>query len=115
MNKKEDFGKFDFVSKIGLFGGISVLLTVVSIVFLATHGITYGIDFAGGTELQVKFQNEVKQEEIRKMADDLKLLNPQIQKFEGSEYVIRFQTETGKAERETNDLQNARDFGNSVC
>ncbi len=51
----ENSGKFDFVGKVGLFGGLSVLFVVVSLIYLAIHGVTYGIDFSGGTELQVKF------------------------------------------------------------
>ena len=44
-----DYGKFDFVGKAGIFGGISALFVVVALIYLAVHGVTYGIDFAGGT------------------------------------------------------------------
>jgi preprotein translocase subunit SecF len=48
-NKNEEsFGRFDFVGKVGLFGGISLLLVVLSFVYLLVHGVSYGIDFAGG-------------------------------------------------------------------
>ncbi|PIS11150.1 MAG: protein translocase subunit SecF, partial [Bdellovibrio sp. CG10_big_fil_rev_8_21_14_0_10_47_8] len=55
-----DYGKFDFVGKIGVFGGISVVFVVASLIYLAIHGMHYGIDFAGGTEMQVKFAQKVE-------------------------------------------------------
>jgi preprotein translocase subunit SecF len=102
-----DYGKFDFVSKVGLFGGISVLVVVLSLVYLAIRGIPYGIDFAGGTELQVKFGQPVSIEQVRELALKQNLLNVGIQGYGGtSEYIIRFQTPTGATDKEANENQN---------
>ena len=51
-NDNSNFGRFDFVGRIGLFGGISLILVVASLIFIAIRGISYGIDFKGGTEIQ---------------------------------------------------------------
>lgn len=104
MNKtKDSFGKFDFVGKIGLFGGISVVFVVLSFVYLIVHGISWGIDFVGGTEVQVKFAAPVSIESVRKNVDALGLMNPSLQAFAtGDEYVIRFQMPKMGTEKETN-------------
>lgn len=102
-----DYGRFDFVGKVGIFGGISLLLVVVSLAFLAIRGITYGIDFAGGTEMQVKFAEPTKIDEVRAVVDKQKLPDPQIQGFgDTSEFIIRFQTIHGANDKETNEIQN---------
>jgi preprotein translocase subunit SecF len=107
--KKEslDFGKFDFVGKVGLFGGISLALVVISLVYLAVKGINYGIDFSGGTEVQVKFATDVGIDRIRTLAESQKLVGVSLQKFDiGNEYVIRFQTPEAATEKEVNELLN---------
>jgi preprotein translocase subunit SecF len=106
-NKNEDSGKFDFVGKAGLFGGISLALVVVSLVYLAVRGLTYGIDFSGGTELQVKFGQEVQMSQLRTLVEkQAGVQNAGVQAFgEGYEYIIRFQTAVGKTDKETNENQ----------
>ncbi|MEZ0391363.1 MAG: protein translocase subunit SecF [Pseudobdellovibrionaceae bacterium] len=105
-NQTHDYGKFDFVGKVGIFGGISLFLVVASLVYLAVRGITYGIDFAGGTEIQVKFSQPVTIDQVRALAEKQNLLNVGLQSFgEGSEYIIRFQTHEGATDKETNENQ----------
>lgn len=107
-NKSESFGRFDFVGKAGIFGGVSLLLVVASLIYLAVHGISYGIDFKGGTEIQVKFAQTVTIDQARKTLDDLKLGEIGVQSFgEGDEFIIRFQGKQGKTDKETNELLNA--------
>lgn len=107
MKNENDFGKFDFVGKAKFFSSISVLAVVLSLGYLAVRGITYGIDFSGGTEVQVKFDTDVSINDVRTLVNAQNLSNPGIQAFdETNEFVIRFQTPTGKTDEETNLLQN---------
>lgn len=108
MQGKHDYGRFDFVGKIGVFGGVSLALVVAALVYLAVHGITYGIDFVGGTEMQVKFgSGKVNIEQVRAIADKQGLLNVGLQSFgDKDEFIIRFQTVHGKTDKETNEIQN---------
>ncbi len=102
---KYDFGRFDFVGQIGLFGGISAVLTILSLVYLMFSGINYGIDFKGGTEIQVKFQDKVGIDDIRKSMEKLSLGEFGVQGFgDVSEFIVRFQTEKKGTEKETNAL-----------
>ncbi len=109
MQKNElDSGKFDFVGKIGLFGGLSLLFVLVSIIYLMWHGVTYGIDFRGGTELQVKFGQKVEIADIRKTLETADLGEVGVQSIgEENEFVIRFQGRSGKSDKETNDILNS--------
>ncbi len=104
---KNDFGRFDFVGKVNLFGGISLLLVVASLLYIAIKGINYGIDFRGGTEMQVRFAQKVDIGEIRQVVESLNLGEVGVQSFgEGNEFVIRFQGKEGKTDKETNELLN---------
>jgi preprotein translocase subunit SecF len=104
-NNKESFGKFDFVGKAGFFGGLSVVFVLVSLVYLLSNGINYGIDFAGGTEVQVKFQQSVSIDEVRKLADEQGFRGASVQAFDNNEFIVRFQTIEGNTEKETNENQ----------
>jgi preprotein translocase subunit SecF len=110
-NNQESFGRFDFVGKAWLFGGISLLLTVVSLAYLAIHGINYGIDFKGGTEIQVKFDQGVTVHDVRTSITKLDLGEVGVQSIgEGTEYIIRFQGRVGANDKETNEILN-KDIG----
>ena len=103
-NNKESFGKYDFVGRIGLFGGISLVFVIISMVYLAVRGINYGIDFKGGTEMQVKFSQPVTIDQMRTSVEGLELGEVGVQAFgEGSEFIIRFQGIQGATDKETNE------------
>lgn len=105
--QQESFGKFDFVAKVGLFGGISVALVLISLIYISVKGITYGIDFKGGTEIQVKFEKPVTIDHVRTAVGKVGLGDVGVQAFgEGSEFIIRFQGEKGATDKETNELLN---------
>lgn len=100
----ESFGRFDFVKNIGLFGGISAILIIGSIIYLAVRGINYGIDFKGGTEIQVKFNQTVTIDQVRASIEGLNLGEVGVQGFgDGNEYIIRFVGEKGANDKETNE------------
>lgn len=108
-NKNEEsFGRFDFVGKVGLFGGISLLLVVLSFGYLLIHGVSYGIDFAGGSEVQVKFAQSVSIDQLRKVSEEQGLVGLGLQSFgDSNEFIIRFQTAAGKTDKETNEKAQA--------
>ncbi len=103
--KAHEVFKIDFIKNAGLFGGISLVLVVVSIVFLMIKGITYGIDFRGGTEIQVKFAQPVTIDDLRTKLTGLDVGEVGVQGFgEGSEFIIRFQGRGGASDKETNEM-----------
>jgi preprotein translocase subunit SecF len=105
--QEESFGRFDFVKNVGLFGGISALFVVASLIYIAIVGINYGIDFKGGTEIQVRFDQAVSIEDVRGSVESLGLGEVSVQAFgDTSEYIIRFLGEQGATDQETNEILN---------
>ncbi len=102
--KDPDYGRIDFMSKWPIFGGISFLAVAASLVLFATKGFNYGIDFAGGTEVQVKFQSDVEAQKIRSFTNDLGYPSASVQSFgDDNEYLIRTEAK-GRTADEINKL-----------
>lgn len=100
-------GKIDFIGKAKIFTSLSVLAVLASLGFWTTQEVNYGVDFAGGTEMQIQFSEAVETNEVRKLVDELGLTSVQIQEFpEDHEFLIRFQTEEGATVKETTDILN---------
>lgn len=97
----------DFVGMTPLMGGISLLLWIAAIVLYMTKGFNYGIDFAGGTEVHVKFEQAVSAEQLRESLNKMEIGEPSVQTFgEANEFLIRLGTPDGKSEGEQNSKLN---------
>lgn len=59
----------DFLSKRNIFYIISSILIIIGLGVFFIKGIPLGIDFAGGTEILVRFDSDVKIEDIRTAMD----------------------------------------------
>ncbi len=66
--------------------GLLILLGIVSFLF---QGLNYGIDFRGGTLVQLKFEEDITAGEIRTLLKSPELGNQQIQRSDQNEYMIR--------------------------
>lgn len=103
MKKHESFGKIDFVKSSVLFGSMSAFMVILCLVYLGVRGVSWGIDFLGGTEVQVKFESPVTIEALRSVVEKEGLINPGLQGFgDDREYIIRFQLPTKGTEKEIN-------------
>lgn len=74
----------DFVGKMPTAIKLAVAMVITSSVLLVYPGISWGIDFTGGTEMQVKFSKPVGSEAIRNVLDDAGFEKQQVQRY-GSE------------------------------
>ncbi|OQY27806.1 MAG: protein translocase subunit SecF [Candidatus Cloacimonetes bacterium 4572_55] len=87
---------FDFLNKrrIAYIGSsVVVLLGIIGLIF----GLNYGIDFTGGTLVQIKFFQDVKIEKIREVLGEVDLEQAEIQLVgDGSEFLIRAPEVQGK-------------------
>lgn len=80
----------DFVGKLKYALVLSTVLILVGIGSIIYHGgLNPGIDFAGGTIIQVKFQKNIFADEIRAALKSTKLANSTIQEFGVNEFLIR--------------------------
>ncbi len=80
----------DFVGKMKLAMAISVILIIIGIGSVIFHGgFNLGIDFAGGSIIQIKFTKNVSADQIRTAFQSTKLENSMIQQFGVNEFLIR--------------------------
>ena len=97
---------FNFMSKSKLAMFLSVALVLASLALLATKGLNYGVDFAGGTIVQVKYKSNAPIDEMReKLKTNAIFNNASITEF-GSpdEVVIRMKTTTGNVTTDIGDV-----------
>jgi len=97
---------FNFMGKSKLALVLSVLLVLSSYVLLATKGLNYGVDFAGGTIVQVKYEGNAPIDVMRDKLKSNKIFdNASITEF-GSpdEVVIRMKTTTGDVTVDVGDV-----------
>jgi preprotein translocase subunit SecF len=82
---------FDFMKYRRVWVAISVALVILSVVAVFVHGkLNVGVDFAGGTQLTLKFQEPPEVNEVRSVLAEAGLADAQIQSFgeEGSNEVL---------------------------
>ncbi|GAH03023.1 unnamed protein product [marine sediment metagenome] len=64
--------------------------SVFVVIFIAIifQGFNYGIDFAGGTLLQIRFDKSVSTTEVRNVLSEFNLSQSTIQNLSGNEFVL---------------------------
>lgn len=75
---------FDFMGKrkiAFLFSGIMVLLGLIAVVQISRGAANLGIDFAGGTAVQLKFEQPIRIDEARRALDANGVNNAELQEF----------------------------------
>jgi len=77
--------------KVGIF---SVVMVLTSLVLLMTKGLNYGIDFAGGTVIQVKYEENAPIEKVRKLLHNEKAYSSASVTFFGSDNEIAIRTKS---------------------
>ena len=83
----------DFLGKRKLFLGLSGAVLAISLTSLATVGLNFGIDFTGGSELQLAFKKDPGAAAVRKAVEAIGFVGPEVQQFgeqEGrTDYLVR--------------------------
>ena len=80
--------KIDFLSKRKLALVLSAVLLIVSIGSLATQGLKKGIDFTGGTLVELSFEQPVKLESLRGLLSQANFEGAVVQHFGSSKEVL---------------------------
>lgn len=105
---QHDYGRFDFLKYAVAFSIFSILVTLACFARILIGGFNYGVDFSGGTEIQVQFGKEVPATRVRQFTTDMGYPDASVQSYgTDNEYLIRIGTVEGKSEAETNSILNA--------
>ena len=62
--------RFRFMKFRKIAGVLSIMLFIVSLVSLGLRGLSFGLDFSGGTQIEVSYEEPVELENIRKTLED---------------------------------------------
>lgn len=83
----------DFVGKRKFFVALSSAINIAAVFLLIFVGLNYGVDFAGGSVVQVRFGRVASADQIRRALAPLDLGEITVQDFgrAGSEYLVRFE------------------------
>lgn len=89
----------DFIGKHRLFVGLSLLLIVASIVLMFTKGFHFGIDFTGGTVMQVNYKTPTGAEVVREQLSQAGAPDASVVAMDksGNEYLITAQSSSDVA------------------
>ncbi len=100
---------YDFVGKRRWFYIASLSAVVLALLSIALHrGLNYGIDFTGGTVVQVRYDKPVSVGQVRQGLDEVKLGSAVIQQFgDVREYLIRLPESEQKTEEISSRIQAA--------
>lgn len=90
---------FDFVGKRKFFLVLSTVLNLLSVVLLVAWGLNFGIDFAGGTDVRVRFKDATNASALRQDLGGVDLPDLTVQEFggQGKEFLLRFEPQTATA------------------
>lgn len=85
-----------FMSYGKLTTAISLVTFILAVVFLLTRGLNFGVDFTGGTVMEVNYPQAANIDAIRKAVDDIGLKEATVQNFGTShDVLIRLPAKTG--------------------
>jgi len=101
----------DLIGKMKIAAAASLLLVIISILSLILHGgPNLGIDFAGGTLVQIKFSQETSADRIRDSLKTIDLGNSVIQRFgyrDNNEFLIKTEKSSSALKGLSNKIEEA--------
>jgi len=97
---------YDFMGKSKRFGLLSIILIVASLIILFTRGINFGIDFAGGTVVQVQYPHAAPIDQVRDLVAQDETFSGASVTYFGSEdeIIIRSRASAGAVGQDIADI-----------
>ncbi|MBI2026209.1 MAG: protein translocase subunit SecF [Deltaproteobacteria bacterium] len=95
---------FDFLGRQKVFLLLSLIVIVASLGSMFIRGMNYGIDFAGGVEMQLKFSKDPGIESVRQTLESSGFREASVQSFgeqDSHEYLILFKSKNLKKSDQT--------------
>ena len=60
---------YDFLGKTKFLLAVSITLILVGVAYISSHGLRYGVEFSGGTQLIARFQSRPEVDKVRSAVD----------------------------------------------
>ncbi len=87
----------NFVSKFKKANIISITIFILSIIFIAFKGLNYGIDFKGGTLIELRTEKSIQASLIRESLNSMNLGDVNVKKFgKDGDYLIKVEQKNTK-------------------
>ena len=113
MNYKITFSKFFKTANI-----FSLLAVIVSILFLFFKGLNYGVDFKGGTILEIRIENKnIQIQDIRRSLNIAELGDVNVKQFgKEGDFLIKFEKNANENKKFITELKNiiSKKIGSAV-
>jgi preprotein translocase subunit SecF len=104
-----DHTNFDFVGYRWIGFAITAVMIIGSLFLVSTKGLHLGVDFTGGTLIEVKLPHEPNMADLRTTLNELGIGTVSIQEFgQPDTLLIRFQTQTEGPESQTEAVNKLR-------
>jgi len=103
MENKINFSKFFTIANIS-----SLIAVIISVLFLFFKGLNYGVDFKGGTLLEVRIENKnIQIQEIRSSLDISELGDVNVKEFGTvGDFLIKFEKNANEDKKFITNLKN---------
>jgi len=103
MNNKINFSNFFKIANI-----LSLLAVIFSIIFLVFKGLNYGVDFKGGTLLEIRIDNKnIQIQDIRSSLNIPELGDVNVKQFgEEGDFLIKFEKNANENKKFITELKN---------
>lgn len=105
--------QIDFMKYRNTFVAVSAFLSVASLVSLFFPGPNFGIDFRGGTELELKFKSNVGTERVRDTLMAMGYSRPDVVRVEGkqNQYIVRVAEVSALPDSQVTSIRSTLDQG----
>ena len=102
---------FNFINHFKKFNLISLILVLLSLFFVIFKGLNYGIDFKGGTLIEVRIQNnDIRVSDIRDSLNKLNLGDVNVKNFgEKSDFLIKIEKKLNNNESLISEIKTSLD------
>ena len=102
---------FNFINYFKKFNFISLILVLLSLFFVIFKGLNYGIDFKGGTLIEVRIQNnDIRVSDIRDSLNKLDLGDVNVKNFgEKSDFLIKIEKKLNNNESLISEIKTSLD------
>ena len=103
MDNKINFSKFFTVANI-----FSLLAVFISVIFLIFKGLNYGVDFKGGTLLEIRIENKnIQIQEVRSSLNIIELGDVNVKEFgTDGDFLIKFEKNANEDKKFITNLKN---------